>query len=475
MRIADTLIDYHHRGTRRDIYVPGRRLPDAPRRQAAARSRSSATTRCCTPEAATAPKGVAPTTTSGDSAASRSSCSTPSGGSSTGAAVRPFAGLLDDRERPRVHQPAQDASGVRAMYDFANKSGFRFATNDGKVFGPTRGRATSDAYTFRLKLSDVRQAGWSNHFKPLTPAMARLRPAPSAALAVGHVPFGGRHRRVRRRRCRRSGSTEDLGRASRHRADRRKRVRRPRGLPTRRLFCLEARGRRWRRYRPADGGSSSMVVSFGGRWSRVGRYPGSAVEDGPDVVCQPLVVEDGARDSPAAGRAAIGIATVRRPRPPFRCCSADARWHRQPRPAVRGDVSTAAACAAAKAAWRAAPWRGSGGGVGNRRGRRAGLGHRDLLRVPCPGELDGTLEGGGHPGAPLRSVAGDVLARSAARERQSVVVGVLEAAARRMVMTGHGPSACITILASGARWGEGGDSVPRGFRPAVFKSQPRRL
>ena len=55
--------------------------------------------------------------------------------------------------------------GVRAMYDFANKSGFRFATNDGKVFGPSRWSSYVGRYTFRLKLSDVRQ--WvDNHFKP---------------------------------------------------------------------------------------------------------------------------------------------------------------------------------------------------------------------------------------------------------------------------------------------------------------------
>ena len=76
-----------------------------------------------------------------------------------------LAGLLTSaRGRVYTNLP-KTIGGVRAMYDFANKSGFRFATNDGKVFGPSRWSSYVGRYTFKLKLSDVRQ--WvDNHFKP---------------------------------------------------------------------------------------------------------------------------------------------------------------------------------------------------------------------------------------------------------------------------------------------------------------------
>lgn len=54
-------------------------------------------------------------------------------------------------------------SGARALYSHAQ--GARFASDDGKVFGPTRWARYVGTYTFELKLSDVRQ--WvDNHFKP---------------------------------------------------------------------------------------------------------------------------------------------------------------------------------------------------------------------------------------------------------------------------------------------------------------------
>jgi anionic cell wall polymer biosynthesis LytR-Cps2A-Psr (LCP) family protein len=57
----------------------------------------------------------------------------------------------------------KNAGGARAIYAFVRNA--RFAQADGKVFGPSRWASKAGTYTYRLRLSDVRQ--WvDNHFKP---------------------------------------------------------------------------------------------------------------------------------------------------------------------------------------------------------------------------------------------------------------------------------------------------------------------
>ena len=73
--------------------------------------------------------------------------------------------LLDNAKGRIYTNLPKTPGGARALYDIANRSGFRFATNDGKVFGPSRWSSYVGRYTFKLKLPDVRQ--WvDNHFKP---------------------------------------------------------------------------------------------------------------------------------------------------------------------------------------------------------------------------------------------------------------------------------------------------------------------
>lgn len=57
----------------------------------------------------------------------------------------------------------KNAGGALALYNFVRNA--RFAEADGKVFGPSRWASYVGRYTFRLKLTDVRQ--WvDSHFKP---------------------------------------------------------------------------------------------------------------------------------------------------------------------------------------------------------------------------------------------------------------------------------------------------------------------
>jgi anionic cell wall polymer biosynthesis LytR-Cps2A-Psr (LCP) family protein len=165
MRIAGTLIDYHHKGTRRDIYVPrsarywmrhGGRCGQKPRQchnaLLYARSRygteggyTNSDFRRLRRQQEIVFYAIRRVVNRGRGSA--------------------LAGLLASaRGRVYTNLP-KNIGGVRAMYDFANKSGFRFATNDGKVFGPSRWSSYVGRYTFRLKLNDVRQ--WvDNHFRP---------------------------------------------------------------------------------------------------------------------------------------------------------------------------------------------------------------------------------------------------------------------------------------------------------------------
>ncbi len=57
----------------------------------------------------------------------------------------------------------KNAGGALALYGFVRNA--RFAESDGKVFGPSRWASYVGRYTFRLKVSEVRQ--WvDNHFRP---------------------------------------------------------------------------------------------------------------------------------------------------------------------------------------------------------------------------------------------------------------------------------------------------------------------
>jgi anionic cell wall polymer biosynthesis LytR-Cps2A-Psr (LCP) family protein len=165
MSIKATLIDYHHKGTRRDIYVPksssywmyhGGRCGQKPKkcRNALLYARSRY-------------------------------------GSEGGLANSDFRRLrrqqeivfyairrvvnrgrgsnlsaLLDKAKGRIYTNLpKTPGGARALYDLANRSGFRFASDDGKVFGPSRWASYVGRYTFKLRLSDVRQ--WvDNHFRP---------------------------------------------------------------------------------------------------------------------------------------------------------------------------------------------------------------------------------------------------------------------------------------------------------------------
>ena len=165
MRIADTLIDYHHRGTRRDLYVP---------RSSSYQMNHGG--RC----------GQKPTKCRNALLYARSRYGTEGGRTNSDFrrlrrqqeivfyAVRRVVNrgrgssltnlLSNARGRVYTNLP-KTIGGVRAMYDLANRSGFRFATNDGKVFGPSRWASYVGRYTFKLRLSEVRQ--WvDNHFKP---------------------------------------------------------------------------------------------------------------------------------------------------------------------------------------------------------------------------------------------------------------------------------------------------------------------
>ncbi len=165
MRIADTLIDYHHKGTRRDLYVPksssywmyhGGRCGQKPTkcRNALLYARSRYGT-----EGGRANSDFRRLRRQQDIVfyAIKRIVSRGRGSALTSL-------LSSARGRVYTNLP-KTIGGVRAMYDFANKGGFRFATTDGKVFGPSRWSSYVGRYTFRLKLADVRQ--WvDNHFKP---------------------------------------------------------------------------------------------------------------------------------------------------------------------------------------------------------------------------------------------------------------------------------------------------------------------
>jgi anionic cell wall polymer biosynthesis LytR-Cps2A-Psr (LCP) family protein len=165
MRIRDTLIDYHHKGTRRDLYVP----------------RSSSYWmyhggRC----------GHKPIKCRNALLYARSRYGTEGGRTNSDfrrlrrqqdivfyaikrVVNRGRTGNLSNllsNARGRVYTNLpKTIGGVRAMYDLANRSSFRFATDDGKVFGPSRWASYVGRYTFKLRLAEVRQ--WvDNHFKP---------------------------------------------------------------------------------------------------------------------------------------------------------------------------------------------------------------------------------------------------------------------------------------------------------------------
>jgi hypothetical protein len=76
-----------------------------------------------------------------------------------------MSALLDKAKGRDYTNLPKTPGGARALYDLANRSGFRFASDDGKVFGPSRWASYVGRYTFKLRLSDVRQ--WvDNHFRP---------------------------------------------------------------------------------------------------------------------------------------------------------------------------------------------------------------------------------------------------------------------------------------------------------------------
>ncbi len=164
MRIAATLIDYHHTGNRRDIYVP--KSPSYQMRHGGVCRRGNPCHNALL--------------------YARSRYGTEGGRPNNdfkrlrrqqeivfyaikrvvnrGRATNLSNLLTSARGRVYTNLP-KNITGVRAMYDFVNKSGFRFATDDGKVFGPSRWSSYVGRYTFKLKLGDVRQ--WvDNHFKP---------------------------------------------------------------------------------------------------------------------------------------------------------------------------------------------------------------------------------------------------------------------------------------------------------------------
>jgi anionic cell wall polymer biosynthesis LytR-Cps2A-Psr (LCP) family protein len=165
MRIGQTLIDYHHKGTRRDIYVPasssylmrhGGRCGQKPKKchNALLYARSRYGTEGGHPnndfrrlrrQQEIVFYAIKRVVNRGRGTA--------------------LANLLTSAKGRVYTNLPKNITAVRAMYDLANKSGFRFATNDGKVFGPSRWASKAGTYTYKLKLNDVRQ--WvDNHFKP---------------------------------------------------------------------------------------------------------------------------------------------------------------------------------------------------------------------------------------------------------------------------------------------------------------------
>jgi anionic cell wall polymer biosynthesis LytR-Cps2A-Psr (LCP) family protein len=165
MRIKGTLIDYHHKGTRRDLYVPksdsywmyhggtcGQRPKKCRNALLYARSRYGS-------------EGGLPNS---DFRRLRRQQEivfyairrVVNRGRGTS-----LLSLLDNAKGRIYTNLPKTPGGARALYDVANRSGFRFASDDGKVFGPSRWASYVGRYTFKLRLSDVRQ--WvDNHFRP---------------------------------------------------------------------------------------------------------------------------------------------------------------------------------------------------------------------------------------------------------------------------------------------------------------------
>lgn len=165
MRIPATLIDYHHKGTRRDLYVP---------KSTSYQMRHGG--RC----------GQKPTKCRNALLYARSRYGTEGGLANSdfrrlrrqqdivfyvakrviarGRTTKLSTLLANARGRVYTNLP-KTIGGVRALYDFAHKPGFRFASSDGKVFGPSRWSSYVGRYTFKLRLTEVRR--WvDNHFKP---------------------------------------------------------------------------------------------------------------------------------------------------------------------------------------------------------------------------------------------------------------------------------------------------------------------